>query len=214
MKWTKIVIIVIRIIVFRASTKALPLASACLPPDRSMFLAAQVSIIIIIIISFRLLVVIKWNFVMQRQIYNLMKFDSYPRFLKSHVYKECIRLVNGHGERLVWRGLTKTMINITSNISLCSGLRWQEVVGTSWMPPAAQQWRGAGRRGAPPRGGGRSSKPSLEFFLHISSSATIDPVWSSTIAWFRLDSLKSKRRKSMSFWENWGGKVMQPRLKW
>ena len=24
---------------------------------------------------------------------------------------------------------------------------------------------------------------------------------------FRLDSLKSKRRKSMSFWENWGGKV-------
>ena len=23
----------------------------------------------------------------------------------------------------------------------------------------------------------------------------------------RLDSLKSKRRKSMSFWENWGGKV-------
>ena len=32
---------------------------------------------------------------MQRQIYNLMKFDSYPRFLKSHVYKECIRLVMG-----------------------------------------------------------------------------------------------------------------------
>ena len=32
---------------------------------------------------------------MQRQIYNLMKFDSYPRFLKSHVYKESIRLVMG-----------------------------------------------------------------------------------------------------------------------
>ena len=62
MKMTKIVIIVIRIIVFRASTKALPLASACLPPDRSMFLAAQVSIlsihIIIIIISIEILIII------------------------------------------------------------------------------------------------------------------------------------------------------------
>ena len=58
MKMTKILIIVIRIIVFRASTKALPLASACLPPDRSMFLAAQVSIIIIIIIIIIITVII------------------------------------------------------------------------------------------------------------------------------------------------------------
>ena len=46
----------------RASTKALPLASASLPPDRSMFLAAQVSIlsihIIIIIISIKIIIVI------------------------------------------------------------------------------------------------------------------------------------------------------------
>ena len=57
MKMTKIVIIVIKIIVFRASTKALPLASACLPPDRSMFLAAQVSIIIIIIITVIIIII-------------------------------------------------------------------------------------------------------------------------------------------------------------
>ena len=46
----------------RASTKALPLASASLPPDRSMFLAAQVSIlsmhIIIVIISIKIIIVI------------------------------------------------------------------------------------------------------------------------------------------------------------
>ena len=47
----------------RASTKALPLASASLPPDRSMFLAAQVSIlsihiIVIIIISIKIIIVI------------------------------------------------------------------------------------------------------------------------------------------------------------
>jgi len=51
----------------RAATARLHSCSSTSPPDRAMFLAAQ------------------------RQIYNLMKFDSYPRFLKSHVYKECIR---------------------------------------------------------------------------------------------------------------------------
>ena len=57
MKMTKIVIVVMKIIVSRASTKALPLASACLPPDRSMFLAAQVSIIIIIIITVIIIII-------------------------------------------------------------------------------------------------------------------------------------------------------------
>ena len=47
-----------QMMVFRASTKALPLASACLPPDRSMFLAAQVYIIIIIIIVIVIVIVI------------------------------------------------------------------------------------------------------------------------------------------------------------
>ena len=65
----------------RAATARLHSCSSTSPPDRAMFLAAQ------------------------RQIYNLMKFDSYPRytnsyfslftdssrFLKSHVYKVCIR---------------------------------------------------------------------------------------------------------------------------
>ncbi len=42
------------------------------PPERDLFLSAQ------------------------NQIYNLMKFDSYPRFLKSRVYTECvIREMNG-----------------------------------------------------------------------------------------------------------------------
>ena len=58
-----IIQIIIPIPIFRASTKALPLASACLPPDRSMFLAAQVDIIIIaaqvdtiiILVCFRLI---------------------------------------------------------------------------------------------------------------------------------------------------------------
>jgi len=108
--------------VARASTKALPLASASLPPDRSMFLAAQ------------------------RQIYNLMKFDSYPRFLKSHVYKDCIRAEVAGG------GLGDEL-----NASCCSTVDRRKEEG------------GAAQR--------------------------------------RLDSLKSKRRKSMSFWENWGGKV-------
>jgi len=81
----------------------------------------------------------------QRQIYNLMKFDSYPRFLKSHVYKECIRaeVAGGGGDEL--------------NASCCSTVERRREEG------------GAAQR--------------------------------------RLDSLKSKRRKSMSFWENWGGKV-------
>ena len=54
----------------RAATRhRVALATAAAPPEASVFMSAQ------------------------RQIYNLMKFDSYPRFLKSHVYKDCIRLV-------------------------------------------------------------------------------------------------------------------------
>jgi regulator of G-protein signaling len=33
----------------------------------------------------------------QRQIYNLMKFDSYPRFLKSAVYADCLKQEMRHG---------------------------------------------------------------------------------------------------------------------
>ena len=45
---------------------------------------------------------------MQRQIYNLMKFDSYPRFLKSHVYKDCIRLVATAKTKTKTKTMTKT----------------------------------------------------------------------------------------------------------
>jgi len=54
--------------VARAATRhKVALATVTTPPETSVFLPAQ------------------------RQIYNLMKFDSYPRFLKSEVYKDCIR---------------------------------------------------------------------------------------------------------------------------
>ena len=67
------------------------------------------------------------------------------------------------------------------------------------------------------RGGGTS----LTLFLIFTNSEELRVVALSTqehqcqlyvcltiaLETFRLDSLKSKRRKSMSFWENWGGKV-------
>ena len=96
------------------------LSSSSSPPDRTIFLSAQ------------------------RQIYNLMKFDSYPRFLKSHVYNECIR---------------------------------QEMAGGGEVDAGTSCSSTAERRRE--EGGGAQK---------------------------RLDSLKSKRRKSMSFWENWSGK--------
>ena len=75
----------------------------------------------------------------QRQIYNLMKFDSYPRFLKSDVYRDCIRT-----EMSGSAGAEAGVRHLVCTEETLSSLR---------------------RR--------------------------------------KTDSLKTKRRKSMSFWENW-----------
>jgi regulator of G-protein signaling len=55
------------------SGRKLTAATAESPPPPDLFLAAQ------------------------RQIYNLMKFDSYPRFLKSAVYADCLKQEMRHG---------------------------------------------------------------------------------------------------------------------
>jgi regulator of G-protein signaling len=55
------------------SGQKLTAATAECPPPPDLFLAAQ------------------------RQIYNLMKFDSYPRFLKSAVYADCLKQEMRHG---------------------------------------------------------------------------------------------------------------------
>ncbi len=55
------------------SGRKLTAATAECPPPPDLFLAAQ------------------------RQIYNLMKFDSYPRFLKSAVYADCLKQEMRHG---------------------------------------------------------------------------------------------------------------------
>jgi len=104
-----------------ATSQKLASSSTDNPPERQMFVSAQ------------------------RQIYNLMKFDSYPRFLKSDVYKECVRTeMNG-------------TILADSEISM------------------------------------------------ISNEASMNScVKDESLHQRKIDSIKNKRRKSMSFWENWG----------
>lgn len=104
-----------------ATSQKLANSSTESPPERQMFTSAQ------------------------RQIYNLMKFDSYPRFLKSDVYKECVRTeMNG-------------TILADSEIST------------------------------------------------ISNEASMNScVKDESLHQRKIDSIKNKRRKSMSFWENWG----------
>jgi len=67
--------------VARSTTQeALMSATRDNPPDKDLFLAAQ------------------------KQIYNLMKFDSFSRFLKSDVYKECL-LADMAGKDLPYNGV-------------------------------------------------------------------------------------------------------------
>lgn len=47
----------------------------------------------------------------QKQIFNLMKFDSYPRFIKSELYKECL-LREMAGEELPYQGDAQLTPNI------------------------------------------------------------------------------------------------------
>ena len=156
----------------------------------------------------------------QRQIYNLMKFDSYPRFLKSHVYKECIRcgkLVRWFGDE--WDEYERVLCVAWS---LCGGhviIIWiifssmnrAEVAGGGGDELNASCYSTVERRreegGAAQR---RWAICPLFMFLWCCCWCLY---WS--IMDFRLDSLKSKRRKSMSFWENWGGKVgkLKPKFK-
>ncbi|XP_054260544.1 regulator of G-protein signaling loco isoform X2 [Macrosteles quadrilineatus] len=53
----------------------------------------------------------------QKQIFNLMKFDSYPRFIKSELYKECL-LREISGEALPVRGKLDTALQLHHNTSL------------------------------------------------------------------------------------------------
>ena len=81
----------------------------------------------------------------QRQIYNLMKFDSYPRFLKSGVYADCLKQELRHGPG----GLLATYSQPETDPSPAERVRPPRVVGGGGGGGGVTNlWSSLGRRGA------------------------------------------------------------------
>jgi regulator of G-protein signaling len=87
----------------------------------------------------------------QRQIYNLMKFDSYPRFLKSGVYATCLKQEMRHGAGLFAASYSQS----DHDASTAERSRPARAGGT-----VTNLWSSLGRRGGgvpAPAGGGGSA---------------------------------------------------------